>query len=69
MARTPRRPNISEGGDHWGHVRSTPPARPTVDGGSVHALVRLSDDVTATRAFLRDLLGFAFVVDTGTEEG
>lgn len=34
----------------------------------VHGLI-YSDDATATRAFLRDVLGFAFVEDTGTEEG
>lgn len=35
---------------------------------SVHALI-YSDDVDATRAFLRDVLGFPFVDDTGTSDG
>lgn len=35
---------------------------------SVHALV-YSDDAPATRAFFRDVLGFPFVEDVGSEEG
>ncbi|MGB5756316.1 MAG: VOC family protein [Acidimicrobiales bacterium] len=35
---------------------------------SIHALI-YSDDVDATRAFLRDVLGFPFVNDTGTSDG
>jgi catechol 2,3-dioxygenase-like lactoylglutathione lyase family enzyme len=35
---------------------------------SIHALI-YSDDVDATRAFLRDVLGFPFVDDTGTSDG
>lgn len=35
---------------------------------SMHALV-YSDDVDATRAFLRDVLGFPFVNDSGTGDG
>jgi catechol 2,3-dioxygenase-like lactoylglutathione lyase family enzyme len=35
---------------------------------SIHALI-YSDDVDATRAFLRDVLGFPFVNDTGTDDG
>ena len=34
---------------------------------SVHALL-YSDDVDATRSFLRDVLGFPFVEDTGTSD-
>src|SRR5690606_20180666 len=48
---------------------------PTTAGGygvtvitSIHMLV-YSDDAPATRAFLRDVLGFPYVEDTGTEEG
>ena len=35
---------------------------------SIHALI-YSDDVDATRSFLRDVLGFPFVNDGGTEDG
>ncbi len=35
---------------------------------AVHALI-YSDDVDATRTFLRDVLGFPFVGDTGTDDG
>lgn len=35
---------------------------------SMHALI-YSDDVDATRAFLRDVLEFPFVNDSGTEDG
>ena len=35
---------------------------------SMHALI-YSDDVDATRAFLRDVLGFPFVNDSGTSDG
>lgn len=35
---------------------------------AVHALI-YSDDAPATRAFLRDIVGFPFVEDTGTEPG
>jgi catechol 2,3-dioxygenase-like lactoylglutathione lyase family enzyme len=35
---------------------------------SIHALI-YSDDVEATRAFLRDVIGFPFVDDTGTSDG
>jgi hypothetical protein len=35
---------------------------------SMHALI-YSDDVDATRTFLRDVLGFPFVNDSGTSEG
>ena len=35
---------------------------------SVHALL-YSDDVDATRAFLRDVLGFPYVNDQGTSDG
>ncbi len=35
---------------------------------SIHALI-YSDDVDATRAFLRDVLGFPFVNDSGTSDG
>lgn len=34
----------------------------------MHALI-YSDDVDATRAFLRDVLDFPFVIDSGTEDG
>lgn len=34
----------------------------------LHALI-YSDDPAATRAFLRDVLGFGFVEDTGSEDG
>ena len=35
---------------------------------SIHALI-YSDDVDATRSFLRDVLGFPFVNDGGTDDG
>ncbi len=35
---------------------------------SIHALI-YSDDAPATRAFLRDVLGWPFVEDVGTETG
>ncbi|MCB0976196.1 MAG: hypothetical protein KDB02_01945 [Acidimicrobiales bacterium] len=35
---------------------------------AVHALI-YSDDVDATRTFLRDVLGFPFVGDTGIDDG
>lgn len=35
---------------------------------SIHALI-YSDDVDATRTFLRDMLGFPCVNDTGTSDG
>lgn len=35
---------------------------------SLHALI-YSDDAAATRAFLRDVLGFPFVEDSGAEPG
>jgi catechol 2,3-dioxygenase-like lactoylglutathione lyase family enzyme len=35
---------------------------------SMHALI-YSDDVDATRTFLRDVLGFPFVNDSGTTDG
>jgi catechol 2,3-dioxygenase-like lactoylglutathione lyase family enzyme len=35
---------------------------------SIHALI-YSDDVDATRTFLRDVLGFPFVDDGGTSDG
>ena len=35
---------------------------------SMHALI-YSDDVDATRSFLRDVLGFPFVDDSGTSDG
>ena len=35
---------------------------------SLHALI-YSDDVDATRTFLRDVLGFPFVNDNGTSDG
>jgi catechol 2,3-dioxygenase-like lactoylglutathione lyase family enzyme len=35
---------------------------------SIHALI-YSDDAPATRAFLRDVLGWPFVEDAGTEPG
>ena len=35
---------------------------------SIHALI-YSDDVDATRTFLRDVLGFPFVNDSGTSDG
>jgi catechol 2,3-dioxygenase-like lactoylglutathione lyase family enzyme len=35
---------------------------------SIHALI-YSDDVDATRTFLRDVLGFPHVNDTGTSDG
>jgi len=35
---------------------------------SVHALI-YSDDVDATRTFFRDVLGFPFVSDSGTDDG
>ncbi len=35
---------------------------------SMHALI-YSDDVDATRTFLRDVLGFPFVNDAGTSDG
>jgi catechol 2,3-dioxygenase-like lactoylglutathione lyase family enzyme len=35
---------------------------------SMHALI-YSDDVDATRTFLRDVLGFPFVNDSGTSDG
>ena len=35
---------------------------------SLHALI-YSDDVDATRTFLRDVLGFPFVNDSGTSDG
>lgn len=34
----------------------------------MHALI-YSDDVDATRTFLRDVLGFPFVSDSGTDDG
>jgi catechol 2,3-dioxygenase-like lactoylglutathione lyase family enzyme len=35
---------------------------------AMHALI-YSDDVDATRTFLRDVLGFPFVNETGTDDG
>ena len=35
---------------------------------AIHALI-YSDDVDATRSFLRDVLGFPYVDDTGTDDG
>jgi catechol 2,3-dioxygenase-like lactoylglutathione lyase family enzyme len=35
---------------------------------SIHALI-YSDDAAATRAFLRDVLGWPYVEDTGSESG
>ena len=35
---------------------------------AIHALI-YSDDVDATRTFLRDVLGFPFVNDSGTSDG
>src|SRR5690242_10206560 len=35
---------------------------------SIHALI-YSDDVDATRTFLRDVLGFPYVNDVGTSDG